>query len=161
ADTIARLAGLVVTANGKRIPWVRDRVNMRAFHIDVPQGTTTLDVDFQYLAQMKPEEGRFSSKIADLSWFSYVLYPAGHFSRQIHLSPSLRIPEGWKFASALEVKSQEGNLIHFKDTTLNTLVDSPVYAGLNFKRVDLSTGLDNPVYLDIFADAPDNLEITP
>jgi len=89
------------------------------------------------------------------------LYPAGHFSRQIHLSPSLRIPEGWKFATALAVKSQEGNLIHFKDTTLNTLIDSPVYAGVNFKRVDLSTGPDNPVYLDVFADAPANLEITP
>jgi predicted metalloprotease with PDZ domain len=161
ADTIARLAGLVVTANGKRIPWVRDRVNMRAFHIDVPQGTATLDLDFQYLAQMKPEEGRISSKIADLSWFCYVLYPAGHFSRQIHLSPSLRIPEGWKLASALEVKSQDGNLIRFKDVTLNTLIDSPVYAGINFKRVDLSTDPDNPVYLDVFADAPANLEITP
>jgi predicted metalloprotease with PDZ domain len=158
---IASVAGLVVTANGKRIPWVRDRVSVCAFHIDVPQGTRSLDVDYQYMTPINPQAGRFSSKFADLTWFSYVLYPAGHFSRQIHYAPSLRIPEGWKFATALEVKSQEGNLVHFQETTLNTLVDSPVYAGVNFRRVDLSTGPDNPVYLDVFADEPAQLEITP
>ena len=52
---IANLAGLVVTANGKRIDWVRDRVNMYAFHIEVPQGATALDVSFQYLAPMDPK----------------------------------------------------------------------------------------------------------
>ena len=161
APTIANLAGLVVTANGKRIPWVRDRVNVRAFHIDVPPGTTNLGVEYQFLAPMNAEEGKISSRIADLSWFCYVLYPAGHFSRQIHYAPSLRIPEGWKFATALQVASQEGNLIHFQETTLNTLIDSPVYAGVNFKRVDLSSGPDNPVYLDVFSDTPGQLEITP
>src|SRR3974390_3680984 len=49
SGTIAQLAGLVVTANDTRVPWVRDRVSVRAFHIDVPQGTTNLDVDYQYL----------------------------------------------------------------------------------------------------------------
>ena len=44
---------------------------------------------------------------------------------------------------------------------LNTLVDSPLYAGVNFKRFDLSTGPDNPVYLDVFAEKPADLEITP
>ena len=51
--------------------------------------------------------------------------------------------------------------MQFKDTTLNTLVDSPLYAGVNFKRVDISSGPDNPVYLDVFADKPEQLEITP
>jgi predicted metalloprotease with PDZ domain len=59
------------------------------------------------------------------------------------------------------VKSQDGDLVQFKNTTLNTLVDSPLYAGVNFKRFDLSTGPDNPVYLDVFAEKPADLEITP
>ena len=79
----------------------------------------------------------------------------------IKFDPALRLPEGWKFASALDAKSQNGNLVQFKDTPLNTLIDSPLYAGVNFKRVDLSTGPDNPVYLDVFADKPADLEITP
>jgi predicted metalloprotease with PDZ domain len=72
----------------------------------------------------------------------------------------VRLPEGWKFATALEVKSQNGNEVQFRETTLNTLLDSPLYAGVNYKRLDLSTGDHNHVYLDLFADKPADLEVT-
>jgi len=42
-------------------------------------------------------------------------------------------------ASALEVGSQTGGLVHFKDTTLDTLVDSPVLCGPPLQALDLST----------------------
>jgi predicted metalloprotease with PDZ domain len=160
---ISKMAGLVVTANGKRIDWVRDPVNVFAYHIDVPQGVKTLDVNFQFLAPVKKGEGRisFSSNFVDLSWNTVVLYPAGHFSRQIQYSPSIKLPQGWKYATALETKSQKGDLVRFDDTPLNKLVDSPLYAGVNYKRLDLSTDPSNKVYLDVFADNPAELEITP
>jgi predicted metalloprotease with PDZ domain len=161
SNPVAQLAGLVVTANGKRVPWVRDRVDMHAFHIEAPKDATTLDVSFQYLASLDPKRSRISAKFADVTWNSVLLYPAGHFSRDIKFETSIRLPEAWKFACSLEVKSQNGNLIQFKETTLNTLIDSPLYAGANFKRLDLSTGPDNPVYFDVFADKPADLEITP
>jgi predicted metalloprotease with PDZ domain len=161
SNPVAEMAGLVVTANGTRVPWVRDRVNMYAFHIDVPKGAATLDANFQYLAPIDPKRGRIEAKFADVTWNSVLLYPAGYFSRDIKFSTTLRMPDGWKFACALDVKSQDGSVVQFKDTTLNTLIDSPLYAGVNFKRVDLSSGPDNPVYLDIFADKPADLEITP
>lgn len=160
---ISKLAGLEVSAQGKRIAWVRDRVNVFAFHVRVPAGARSVEVNFQFLAPVQKKEGRisFSSKIVDLSWNSVVLYPAGHFSRRVHFTPSIRLPEGWKFATALETSSQDGNLVHFKETTLNTLVDSPIYAGVNYERVDLSPDAGNPVYLDVFADTPAELKITP
>jgi predicted metalloprotease with PDZ domain len=161
SNPVGELAGLAVTANGKRIPWVRDRVDMYAFHVEAPQDATTLDINFQYLAPQDPKRGRISSKFANVTWNSVLLYPAGYFSRDIKFEAALRLPEGWKFASALDVKSQDGDLVQFKNTTLNTLVDSPLYAGVNFKRFDLSTGPDNPVYLDVFAEKPADLEITP
>ena len=161
SNAIADLAGLVVSANGKRIDWVRDRVNMYAFHIDVPQGATTLDVNFQYLAPMDPKQGRIWTKFADVTWNSVLLYPAGYFSRRIEFSTTSALAEGWKFAAALDVKSQDGNVVRFKDTTLNTLIDSPLYAGVNFKRVDISSGPDNKVYLDLFSDKPEQLMMTP
>jgi predicted metalloprotease with PDZ domain len=161
SNLVANLAGLVITADGKRVPWVRDRVNMWAFHIDVPKGVSTLDLNFQYLAPINPEQGRISIKFADLTWNSVLLYPAGYFSRRISFTTELRLPEGWKFATALDVKSQNGNVVQFKETTLNTLIDSPLYAGANFKRVDISSGADNLVYLDLFADKPEQLEMTP
>jgi predicted metalloprotease with PDZ domain len=160
---ISEFAGLEVNANGTQIPWMRDRVNVYAFHTNVPAGVSTLDVKFNYLAPLKPNQGRisFSSNLIDLSWNTVVLYPAGYFSRDITFAPSITLPEGWHFASALEVASQTGNQVRFKDTTLNTLVDSPLYAGVNYLREDLSTGPDNRVFLDVFADSPKDLAITP
>jgi len=161
SNPVANMAGLVISANGKRIPWLRDRVDMWAFHVDVPKGVTSLELTFQYLAPVRPQQGRISNNFANLKWNAVLFYPAGYFSRRVQFAPELRLPEGWKFATALEVKSQNGSLVHFKDTTLNTLIDSPLYAGVNFKRVDLSTGPDNPVYMDVFSDKPEQLEITP
>lgn len=161
SDPVAELAGLVVTANGKRIPWVRDPVDMYAFHIEAPPDAKTLDVNFDWLAPQDPKRGRISSTFADVTWNSLLLYPAGHFSRDIEFETTIRLPEQWKFACALDVKSQNGNQVEFKETTLNTLADAPLYAGVYFKREDLSSGPDNPVYLDIFADKPGDLEITP
>jgi predicted metalloprotease with PDZ domain len=161
SNAVANLVGLLVTADGKRVPWVRDRVNMWAFHMDVPKGATALELNFQYLAPINPQAGRISAKIANLTWNSVLLYPAGYFSRQIPFAAELRLPEGWKFASSLEVKSQSGNVVQFKDAPLNKLIDSPLYAGVNYKRVDISSGPDNPVYLDLFADRPEQLEFTP
>ncbi len=159
---ISKVAGLVATINGRRVDWVRDPVDVYAFHIEIPSGVTTLQVAFQYLAPMRSKEGRISisSKIADLAWNTVVLYPAGYFSRRIHIAPSVKLPPGWKFSTALETSSHEGGAIHFKETTLNTLIDSPLYAGVNFKRVDLSTDSANPVFLDVFADSAANLAIT-
>jgi predicted metalloprotease with PDZ domain len=160
---ISEFAGLEVSANGERIPWWRDRVNVYAFHIKVPTGVRSLEVKFQYLTPLRENQGRisFSSNILDLSWNTVVLYPAGYFSRDIRFAPSIELPKGWHFASALEVASQTGNLVRFKDTSLNTLIDSPLYAGVNFLREDLSTGPGNRVFLDVFADSPKDLAITP
>ena len=160
---IDAVAGLVVAANGQRIPWVRDRVNVYAFHIDVPKGVSSINVDFDYLSPTTRQEGRiqFSSKLADLAWNTVVLYPAGHFSRDIHFTPSIVLPHGWQYATALETDSKEGDTVHFKDTTLNMLVDSPLVAGEYFRRIDLSTGPDNPVYLDVFGDEAKDVDATP
>ncbi len=161
SNPVENMAGLMVTANGKRVEWVRDRVNMYAFHLHLPPGATSLEINFQYLAPLDPKQGRISSKFADVTWNSVLLYPAGYFSRRIMFDTSLRIPEGWKFASSLDTASEDGSLIHFKPAPLNTLIDSPLYAGINYKRVDLSTGADNQVFLDVFADKPADLEISP
>jgi len=161
SNPVGNLAGLVIMANGKRVPWVRDRVNMWVFHIDLPKGAAAIDLKFQYLAPVKPQQGRISTKIADLTWNSVLLYPAGYFARRIQFSPELKLPDGWKFATSLQVKSQNEGVVQFEDVPLNMLVDSPLYAGMNYKRVDLSTGPDNSVYLDVFADKPEQLEITP
>ncbi len=123
SNPIGNLAGLVITANGNRLAWVRDRVNMWAFHIEVPQGATSLELRFQYLAPVKAQQGHISNRIADLTWNSVLLYPAGYFARRIRFSPELKLPGGWKFATALDGKSQNSDVVSFKEVPLNTLID--------------------------------------
>lgn len=160
---ISRVAGVVTAVDGKRVQWVRDQINVFAFHVPLTTGASMVEVDFDYLSPMKPTEGRIeiSDSIADLQWNELVLYPAGYFSRDIPYDVTLKLPGGWKYATALETASQTGGTVKFERTTLNTLADSPVYAGTHFKRMDLSTSASNIVHLDAFADDEKNLNIAP
>src|SRR6185369_13582613 len=64
-------------------------------------------------------------------------------------------------ATALETAGEQGSTVKFKQTTLNTLADSPLYAGTHFKRLDISPAPTNKVYLDVFADEEKYLDISP
>jgi predicted metalloprotease with PDZ domain len=160
---ISRIAGIVTAVDGQRVQWVRDRVNVYAFHVPLGAGAKAVELDFDYLSPIKPAEGRieFSDAIVDLEWNEVVMYPAGHFSRDIPLDVTLKLPEGWKYATALETSSAQGSTVKFQQTTLNTLLDSPLYAGLHYKRIDLSPSATDIVHLDIFADEEKDLAITP
>ncbi|WP_109126402.1 M61 family metallopeptidase [Dyella sp. C11] len=157
---INMLAGLKIAANGKPLAWKRDKYNVFAFHVDVPQGVTSLEVDFQYLSGRTESEGfDITDRMMDMEWSKVSLYPAGYYTRGITFAPSMTLPKGWQLGTALETARQAGDTVTFKPVTFNNLVDSPVYAGQYFKRVDLNPGGDAPVHLDIVADAPKYLEM--
>ena len=160
---IDALAGLIIAANGQRVPWVRDAVDIYAFHLDVPAGATQLDLEFQFLSAVDTSEGRIvvTPEMLNVQWNSVIIYPAGHFVRQITFEPSLKLPDGWQFATALEPSSTIGPVTIFKPVSLETLVDSPVFAGRYAKRVELDASASVPVRLNIFADRPDLLEAKP
>jgi predicted metalloprotease with PDZ domain len=160
---IKSLAGIVTTVDGKRVQWVRDPVNMYAFHVPLGEGARTVELDFDYLSPIKPDAGRIeiSDAIADLEWNEVVMYPAGYFSRDLAFDVTLKLPRGWQYATALETASDHGDTIHFQSTPLNTLLDSPLYAGLYFERIDLSPSPTDTVHLDLFADASADLKMTP
>ena len=157
-----QLAGLIVTANGQRVEWVRDVVNVYAFHIDVPAGATSLNLRYQYLTPTDPHVGRVMAtpEMLNLEWNTVALYPAGYFSRQITYRPSVTLPAGWNFGTALDGASRQGATVNFAPVTLNTLVDSPLLAGRYFKQIVLSTS-PAPVRLDVAADSPEDLVMTP
>ena len=161
---IDKVAGLIVTAGGKRIEWIRDPVQVYAYHLDVPAGVSALDVEFQYLSPTAGNQGRITASpdMVNLQWNTVVLYPAGYFSRQIAVDASVKTPEGWTVFGAVEpAGAPAGGVTTFKRTTLNTLVDSPLLAGRYAKRLDLDPGGPAPVHLDLVADAPRYLEVTP
>jgi len=160
---VSALGGIVTTVDGTRVQWVRDLVNMYAFHIPLSPGAKTVGLDFNYLSPIKRSAGRIemSDAMADLAWSEVLMYPAGYFSRDISFEPTLKLPTGWKYATALTTASQTDNMVRFERTTLNTLVDSPLYAGLYYSRIDLSPAPSDPVFLNLFADKAEDLKMTP
>lgn len=160
---IGQVAGLIVTAGGKRLEWRRDPVTMTAFHLDVPAGVTAVEVEFQYLTPLSGAQGRrvMTPEMLSLQWISAALYPAGWWTRRIPVDASVRLPAGWTHAGALEVESKSGDLVTFKRTTFETLADSPLIAGRHFKSVDLEAPGPAPVRLNIVADKPEQLAFTP
>jgi predicted metalloprotease with PDZ domain len=160
---IDKVAGLRVTAQGEPIDWQRDKYDVYAFRIDVPDGVKAIDVDFQFLSARTGDEGpiQMTDSMLDLAWSKVALYPAGHYANRITFAPSVTLPAGWQFGTALEKRSAKGDTVNFKPVDFDTLVDSPLVAGRYYKRVDLDPGAKVPVHLDLFADAPKYLEMTP
>jgi predicted metalloprotease with PDZ domain len=160
---IEKVAGLVIRADGKVIPWTRDPIQVYAFHVDVPTGAQELQVEFQYLSPTAPNQGRVvvTPEMLNLQWNAVALYPAGHFTRRIMVEPSVKLPTGWTYALALEAAGQQGDVVRFKPVDFETLVDSPMFAGRYGKVVDLDPGGKIPVRLNMFADTPDELEAKP
>ena len=163
---IENVAGLIIRANGKPLPWKRDLRDMFAVHLDVPQGVSTLELEFQFLSPGDGEGSLFgasassTASLVDMEFNQVAFYPAGYYTRQIQIQPTVQLPQGWKFASAMEIASQNGNTVQFKPISFNNLVDSPLIAGSYFNRVDLAPGAKVPVHLNIVGDEAKNVQLT-
>ena len=163
AGAVTTMAGLQITANGKPVEWTRDTVDVYAFHLQVPGGVSTLNIAFQHLSPVSSAAGRvvMTQEIIGLQWNTVVLYPAGHYASAIQTQVSAKLPAGWQAASALDISTRDGDRMVFQPTTLERLVDSPLWAGKYTKRIALDAVNKAPVYLTVFADSPSNLEAMP
>jgi predicted metalloprotease with PDZ domain len=155
---IELLAGLVIKAGDHELLWRRDPVNVYAFHVEVPDGTKSVEVNFQYLSPTSKNQGRvcITQDILCLQWNTVVLHPAGFYARQTTFKAFLEIPAGWQSASPLRYTEDDGRL-DFEAVSLDVLVDSPLYAGVHFKKIDL----DGAVGFNVLADSDEPLQITP
>ncbi|MGA3186418.1 MAG: M61 family peptidase [Bryobacteraceae bacterium] len=152
--------GLKISAGGKIIPWKRDAVNMYAFHVTVPEGASSLDVVFDFVTP--PEAAGFTSgasattELAVLNWNQVLLYPEGVPSDQLRLQASLKVPNGWKYGTALPIARESGNEIEFQPSSLTTLIDSPVSAGAHYRTIELGPSH----YLHVAGDSERAIELT-
>jgi predicted metalloprotease with PDZ domain len=159
---VGSVAGLKFMAEGKLIPWRRDLLDVFTFHVDVPQGVQSLEADFDYIESGGAFGGSATEKLLIVSWNQNVLYPAGVPAAKITFHPTLRLPVGWKFGTALPQESATGNEITFVPVALDRLVDSPVIAGEYYRAVDL-TPPGEPIHheIDMVADSEAALEMSP
>ena len=157
------LAGLKFSAGGQTLKWRRDLTDGWTINVEVPAGQNEVLADLDFLSPAT-FAGGFSAgssatdKLAIISWNQVLLYPKGWKSDDLTYSASLKIPDGWKFATSLPGATQSGSDIHFSPVSLTTLVDSPVLTGQYLKAVPLNSGQNPPAELDVAADSAAALE---
>ena len=156
---MAELVDLSFTADGQKLQWKRDRVELHAFHVTVPAGAKEVVARFIHTSPLQPSEGRISmtQEMLNLQWEKMSLYPAGHYVRQIKVKPSVTLPQGWTAAVALDGQSAAGNRLSWAETNYEVLVDSPIFAGKHFRKWDLGQN----VTLNVVADKPEQLAAKP
>ncbi|MGH8403356.1 MAG: M61 family metallopeptidase, partial [Gammaproteobacteria bacterium] len=80
-------------------------------------------------------------------------------SHQVYFKPSIILPKGWSYGTALPGPHQTGERVDFAEVPLNMLVDSPLDAGIYYKHIELWRKGSAYQMLDIFADKPQDLDI--
>ena len=152
------LAALRISADGAPLDWRRDPNDLYAFHVDVPAGTQAIDAEFDVLMNASGDV-MSSHSLAIVNWNRALLYQDGIDSHRYFVKPSIVLPPGWDFATALRGATQSGNRIDFAVTPLNMLVDSPLDLGRYVRKWNLWQEGSAFVQLDAFADHPQDLDI--
>lgn len=149
-------------ANGQALMWRRDPINVYAFHVDIPQGVREIETRTRFTSPTATAQGRVvvTREMMNLNWETLLVYPAGHYARQITFRPSVTLPAEWQHAVALDGAQTQGQTTRYADVSLEHLVDAPLFAGRHFRRIDLDPGGRTPFHLNIVADRPDQLEAT-
>ena len=124
-----------------------------------------LDVNFDFLLSA-PARGIFGRRFRDgesrcPELESSVAPSRGATIRDWTFVPTLKLPTGWQFGTALPIAKQDGDPIDFQPVPLDTLVDSPVLSGRYFRTIQLTPGQDPPHEMDIAADSPAALAMLP
>src|ERR1700733_12100541 len=161
---IENMTGFFITANGQPVKWERDKVDMFAYHLTVPQGVTRLEMKIDFLTPASlsgfSAGGSTSENLALLSWNTLLVYPDGTNAGDVMFTPSITIPAGWKFGTALDKDGGSGQQTTFKTVSLEQLVDSPVLAGRYFREVPLAPEVTPKHYLDMAADGPEEIDLS-
>jgi predicted metalloprotease with PDZ domain len=161
---IENMAGFFITANGQPVKWERDKVDMFAYHVTVPQGVTKLEMKIDFLASSSlsgfSAGGSTSENLALLSWNTVLVYPEGTNASDVMFTPSITTPAGWKFGTALDNNGGLGQTTIFKTVSLEQLIDSPVLAGRYFREIPLAPEITPKHYLDMAADGPEQVELS-
>lgn len=161
---VQQIAGLCFYAAGKRLAWQRAADDLHAFEVEVPAGATTVSVNFQWLGVGKAASPPLQSRDAlAVPWTALVLYPAGRPLTALPVNASVKLPAGWGWGSALRAldgqPAQGDGWVEFNTETLETLLDSPVYAGAHYRRIELDPpGTPHPVTMHLFGSDADKIK---
>jgi predicted metalloprotease with PDZ domain len=157
---IQNFTGLHFKAAGRELEWQRDLEDMWAFHLQVPPGVNELEATYDTITY-NGKSSLASSKVLDLVWNQVVLYPQGAVSNDVRVTASVRLPEGWKFGTALTPARQSGDSVEFQTVSLTILVDSPLIAGAFYRQVQITPpGEPLTHVVDMVGESEEAIQIT-
>ena len=155
---LMQVAGLHIHNGDRELTWSRDRTDVFAFHVDLPDGTKSVDADFDYLSPTASFAGGYgesanaTQNLLLVLFNHHVLYPSGVPTDRLTYTASVRLPAGWKFDTALPVRAQNGDRIDFEPVSLTTLIDSPLVAGAYMRIIPVAD--NGREHITVTADSP-------
>jgi predicted metalloprotease with PDZ domain len=161
---IANVTGLHFKAGSQELSWHRDPIEMYSFHVTVPPGVKEIQATFDLISADSAGGGgaAASSNLLDLNWNQVVLYPEGSASDDVEFVPSVRLPAGWKYGTALTTARASADEIDFRPVSLTRLVDSPLIAGAHYRQIELVPAGEIPSHvIDMVAESDADLEMSP
>lgn len=161
---INAITGLHFRAGARELDWHRDPTDMYAIEVTVPEGSSRLELEFQYLPVGEGQFGAAASTtpyLAELEWNQVIWYPQGRPVSEIPVQAEAQLPEGWHYATALEADAQgQAGALRFRPVSLETLVDAPLFCGRYSQLVDLAPGAPHAIRLNVFADDAVSAEVS-
>lgn len=151
--TLNNIVGLRIATNGRTLNWRRDPADLFSFLVEVPPDAPTLTVSMDVVVPVERSDlNAATPNVLVLDWNTVVLYPVGADAAGIR--PRLRLPEGWSHASALGDSGLKNGSVQFSQTSLTTLIDSPVLAGRYLEFVEISPRYGPRVFIHVAAESP-------
>jgi predicted metalloprotease with PDZ domain len=162
---VQNLGGLVVSDDrGNPLWWSRDFRDPWAIHVKAGSATR-VRVDLTYIANQPSTNSRgvdisCGPNGGVVNWNCVLFYPKDAPIGSLACTPSIRLPENWDYASALDaLDPAQLPIVSFKPTTLSATIDSPVLCGLGMRHLPLRAGGAAPVTLDVVSSASSDDEI--
>jgi predicted metalloprotease with PDZ domain len=162
---VANLGGLrFTTPKGDAIEWKRDDEEPFRFHITVPAGADRAVAHLDYICnQPTPNSSGIdsfgNSLLGVINWNTVLVYPEDANIDTATAKVRLRLPEGWRYGTALKVERQTADGIDFTAGTLRTVVDSPLICGRHFRDVELTGKNTPPVFMHLVSESPAAIQI--
>jgi predicted metalloprotease with PDZ domain len=183
---IERVAGLTIQAKGVSMGWRRQASDVFSFKVRVPPDADHLDVKFQYLAASADVRSgaTITRDIVAVKWPYLLLYPAGYPAAALTVHARARLPDGFSWVSSLTQEPHGADAaatagaatataaaaatgagagageISFVPVSLDTLIDSPLYAGSHMRQFALDAAAAQPIRLTLFSDRGERTAMT-
>jgi len=162
---VANLGGLrFTTAKGEEVVWKRDDEEPFRFHVTVPAGADRVVAHLDYIcnqpnANSSGVDSFGNSLLGVINWNTVLVYPESAHIDTATAKVKLRLPEGWRFGTALKPEQQNGEGVTFAAVTLRTVVDSPLLCGKNFRDIELTGKNTPPVFMHLASESAAAIQI--